>query len=184
MKSINNRKVITYFFASMVTFIILYGPYLTYFHLLMGNTFGASPFIIGVIMSCMSIVTGVTASQLGKLAKLIPEKKLLNISFALYALALIIFPFISKLWLLLIPTVIFGIAHGINFPTVHSLLAGFVPLEHRAAFMSINGMVLRLGQTAGPILMGAVFLFWGMSGTFYAGAILSAGMAFLLLILI
>jgi len=184
LKSINNRKVITYFFASMVTFIILYGPYLTYFPLLMGNTFGASPFIIGVIMSCMSIVTGVTASQLGKLAKLIPEKKLLNISFALYALALIIFPFISKLWLLLIPTVIFGIAHGINFPTVHSLLAGFVPLEHRAAFMSINGMVLRLGQTAGPILMGAVFLFWGMSGTFYAGAILSAGMAFLLLTLI
>jgi len=184
LKSINNRKVITYFLASMVTFIILYGPYLTYFPLLMGNTFGASPFIIGVIMSCMSIVTGVTASQLGKLAKLIPEKRLLNISFALYALALIIFPFISKLWLLLIPTVIFGIAHGINFPTVHSLLAGFVPLEHRAAFMSINGMVLRLGQTAGPILMGAVFLFWGMSGTFYAGALLSAGMAFLLFILI
>ena len=183
-ESMKKRKVITYYLASMFSFIILYGPYLTYFPLLMGSTFSAPPYIIGIIMSCMSIVTAVTASQLGKLVKLLPENTLLKISFALYALALLIIPFVSTLWQLLIPTVIFGIAHGINIPTVQTLLAGFAPPEQRAAFMSINGMVLRIGQTVGPIMMGAVFLIWGISGTFIAGSIIAVFMVLLMLILI
>lgn len=51
-------------------------------------------------------------------------------------------------------------------------------------FMSANGMVLRLGQTLGPIIMGAIYVLWGVSGTFLAGAVLSIVMIFLIKILI
>jgi predicted MFS family arabinose efflux permease len=51
------------------------------------------------------------------------------------------------------------------------LLTGITPIEYRAAFMSVNGMVLRLGQTLGPIIMGAVFIMGGLGYPFYAGAI-------------
>jgi predicted MFS family arabinose efflux permease len=46
--------------------------------------------------------------------------------------------------------------------------------------MSINGMVLRLGQTLGPVLMGIVLLGWGIQGVFYAGAVCSMAMFMLL----
>jgi MFS family permease len=118
----------------------------------------------------MSLTTAVTSSQLGKLARLYSGRTLLQASFIIYALALVIIPFVPNLWVFLVPIVIFGIAHGVNIPNIQTLLAGLAPMEYRAAFMSVNGMVLRLGQTLGPLLMGAVFGLWGMSGVFYAGA--------------
>ncbi|MCP8310572.1 MAG: MFS transporter [Candidatus Methylarchaceae archaeon HK01M] len=168
-KSIKNRHVVGLFSASVITFIILYGAYLTYFPLLIGLSFEAPPLIIGLIMSSMSLITALTSSQLGRLVKISSERSLIKAAFILYALALAIIPSVSDLWLFLIPITIFGIAHGINIPSIQTLLAGLAPIEYRAAFMSINGMVLRLGQTLGPFLMGMVFVIEGMGGVFYAG---------------
>jgi MFS family permease len=54
-----------------------------------------------------------------------------------------------------------------------TILTGYAPIEYRAAFMSMNGMVLRLGQTLGPILAGIVVGVVGIAGSFYAGAVLA-----------
>ncbi len=179
-KSIKNRQVIGLFLASVITFIMLYGSYLTYFPLLLGDSFGAPPWRIGLMMAMMSLTTALTSSQLGKLARVYSGRTLLQASFIIYALALVIIPFVPNLWVFLIPIIIFGIAHGVNIPNIQTLLAGLAPMEYRAAFMSVNGMVLRLGQTLGPLLMGAVFGLWGMSGVFYAGA----GFSMLMLMLV
>jgi ACDE family multidrug resistance protein len=170
-KAIKTRQVLTYFFASFGTFIILYGSYLTYFPFLLENIHDASPFVIGLMMSSMSAVTAVTSSQLGKISRLFDIKNLLKISFILYSLSLLTIPLVSDIWMLFIPLFIFGLAHGMNIPCIQILLAGIAPIEYRAAFMSLNGMVLRLGQTLGPILMGAMFIMGGLSYPFYAGAI-------------
>jgi predicted MFS family arabinose efflux permease len=177
-KSINNRQVVGIFVGSIITFIILYGPFLTYFPLFLGNSFGASPLSIGLLISVMSLATAFTASQLGKLAKIYSERTLLKTTFLLYGLALLMISFIPNLPAFLIPIVIYGIAHGLNVPCFQTLLAGLAPMEYRGAFMSLNGMVLRLGQTLGPPLMGVVFSLWGAEGTFYSGACLS-GLMFL-----
>jgi len=183
-QGIKNRRVLGLFAASIMTFIILYGSYLTYYPILMQGSFGASPLTIGLIMSSMSLTTAFTSSQLGKLTRRHSQVVLLKGVYLLYALALVIVPFVPSLWLLLIPTVIFGIAHGINIPSLLTLLAGSAPAEHRAAFMSLNGMVLRLGQTLGPLVTGAVFGLWGIGGAFFAGAGFSLAMFVLVLILI
>ncbi len=178
LRSLNNRQVIGIFVASIVTFIILYGPLLTYFPLLLADSFGVSPLTIGLFITVMSLVTAFTSSQLGKLSKKYSEKTLLKASFLIYGSAMVLIPFVPKLTAFLIPMVIFGIAHGLNIPCFQTLLAGLAPMEYRGAFMSLNGMVLRLGQTIGPSLMGVVFSLWGVDATFYSGAVL-AGLMFL-----
>ncbi len=183
-RTVKTRQVITYFIASFGTFIILYGSYLTYFPFLLEKIHGASPFIIGAMMSSMSIVTAITSSQLGKISRLLNERNLLRISFVLYSLSLLIIPLISSIWMLFLPLVLFGLAHGMNIPCLQILLTGVAPIEYRAAFMSVNGMVLRLGQTLGPLLMGAVFVAGGLSYPFYAGAIVCIIVFSLLAILI
>ena len=70
-------------------------------------------------------------------------------------------PFVSNLLLLMIPVIIFGIAHGTCSPSIQVLLAGLAPLKYRAAFISLNGMFLRLGQTFGPLLMDLIYSIWG-----------------------
>lgn len=170
---IKKLQVMGLFLASVVTFIILYGAYLTYFPLFVGSSFGASPLVIGLIMSTMSVSTALTSSQLRKLSKLCPEKSLFKIAFIIYALALVSIVFVHTLWVLLIPVALFGVAQGINIPSIQTLLARLAPMDYRGIFMSVNGMVLRLGQTLGPVLTGVVFGIWGMEGVFYAGASLA-----------
>jgi len=181
-KSIKNRQVIGLFSATLFTFIILYGTYLTYFALLLGgDRFHASPFLIGIIMSSMGLTTAAISSQFGKLTKRFSKKTLIKAAFVIYAIALFIIPFVPNLWLFLIPTLIFGVAQGVNVLSIQTLLAEFAPLEYRATFMSINGMVIRMGQTLGPLLMGASFLIWGFEGTFFVSAGLSIAMFILAL---
>ncbi|MFZ7113563.1 MAG: MFS transporter [Desulfatiglandales bacterium] len=175
-QSIKTRQVFMLFLASVVTFIILYGSYLTYLPILLGHSFHASSFTIGIIMSIMSLTTAVSSSQLGRLSTIYSPKTLLRTAFIFYAVALISIPFIHSLWLLPLPIVIFGMGHGMSFPNIQTLLAALAPSENRGAFMSINGMVLRLGQTLGPVLMGIVLLGWGIQGVFYAGAVCSMAM--------
>ena len=184
LNRIKNRQAVGLLVASTITFIIFYGAYLTYFPLLIGHSFGGSSLIIGLIMASMPLTTAFTSSQLGKLAKVCSERNLIKAAFVLYALALVIIPFVPNLWLLLIPTLIFGFAQGINIPSRVTLLAGLAPMRHRAAFMSINEMVVRLGQTLGPLLMGVIFGIWGIGGVFYVGAGFSIAMFTLAVIMI
>jgi sugar phosphate permease len=101
----------------------------------------------------------------------------------LYAVALTLIPLVSNVWLLLVPTVIFGVAQSLNLPPAFSLLNEAAPDENRGAFISINSTILRLGQTLGPVLMSAAIPV-GLTGAYFAGAALAAAMFLVALILI
>ncbi|MFC1555486.1 MFS transporter [candidate division KSB1 bacterium] len=174
--SLKNRKVIGLFVSCGVTFIILYGSYLTYLPVYMTLKFESNTLINGLVMSVVSISTAVTASQLGKLIKRFSEQTLLKTSFLIYGFALAIMPLADEFWKLLGPTILIGYSHGTNIPVTLSLLAKYAPMEYRAAFMATNGMLLRLGQTIGPVLMGTMYLFGGINYAFWAGSALTAVM--------
>lgn len=169
-KIVATRQVAGLFAVSVITFIILYGSYLTFFPLLIEDSFSVSPFIIGLVMSVSSIATGLTSSQLGRIARLSSERGLIGVACVLYAVALVSIPLVPSLWLFLIPTIILGVAMGISLPSLMALLADLAPMRQRGVVMSLNGMVLRGGQTLGPLIMGAVIVIWGTSGVFFVGA--------------
>jgi predicted MFS family arabinose efflux permease len=174
--SIKNRQSIALFVLTLLTFVILYGAYLTYLPFLMENAFQASPFTIGVTMSGMSLATALTSSQLGRLVRLCSEKSLIQIACSLYALALLMIPLAPNLLALWIPVILFGVAQGLSIPNLQTLLASLAPIEHRGAFLSVNGLVLRLGQTLGPPLMGVASSVGGIGTTFYTGAAIAVAM--------
>ena len=169
--SIKDRRVIIIFIASIFTFIILYGAYLSYLPFLLDSAFSAPPYLIGLLFSIASLTTAITSSQIGKLTARFSEKALLKAAFVIYALSLISIPFIPYLWWLLIPLVLFGIAQGLNIPSLQTMLTNLAPVENRAAFMSLNGTVLRLGQTLGPVIMGLIFGLFGLTGVYATGAV-------------
>ncbi len=139
----------------------------------MKDSFNASAFTIGIILSSMSATITLTSLQLGRIAKKFSKRTLIKASFVIFALALAIVPFIHSLWLLLISTMIFGIGLGIGVPSIQILLAELAPKEYLAAVMSINGTFIGFGQTLGPLLMGGAFGIWGINSVFYIGASLS-----------
>lgn len=170
---LKNIKVAALFAAGVTTFIILYGAALTYFPILLADSFHVSEFNRGLVMSLMALTTAIVASQLGRITGWFSEATLIKAAFAIYAVSLAMIPLMPNLWLLLLPIVIFGIAQGVNLPSVLTLIAGLAPLEYRAAFMSINSTMLRLGQTVGPPLVGLFYVFGGSDFAFYGTACLA-----------
>jgi len=163
-------RVLGLFAAGIILFIILFGTYLTYFTLLLDREFGASAPVIGLMMSLMSLTTALISSQMGRINRRLSVGTIINVSFLIYALGLVGIPLASSLWTMAVPIMIFGVAQGASIPTIQTAVAGFAPLNYRGAFMSITSMVIRVGQTLGPLVMGGVYLWGGLHATFYVGA--------------
>ena len=170
---LKNVKVVSLFGIGVIRFAIYYGAYLAYFTLLLADSFGASSLVIGLIMSSMSITTAIVASQVGRINRRFSLGTIIRLGFLVYALAFFLIPLMPRLWLLLIPAIIFGIGHGTSGPSILTSIAELAPLEYRAAFMSLNSTVLRLGQTIGPPLMGLVYVYRGSDATFWVAAVLA-----------
>ena len=126
-----------------------------------------------LLLASMAVFFALTSSQLGLFTRSLSELTLIKISFLIYTLALIITPAIEHIWMLFIPSIFFGIAHGIVFPTTQALLAELAPSTNRAGFMAVVAIAVPLGQSLGPVLGGLAFSAWEIRGVFYAGTLLA-----------
>jgi len=162
-----------------LVFVILYGAYLTYVPFLLDHRFGASSAVVGAIMSTMSLTTALVSSRHGALATRFSPLLLFVVAFCFYIASLVVFPLIPALPVALVATVLFGIAQGIMIPALQSEIASRAPMKLRGASLSVNTMAIRIGQTVGPLLAGAVYGGFGIAGVFFA----AAGLAGLLIVM-
>ncbi len=177
-KIINQRTVLGLFLVNIMVFIILYGAYLSFFPLLMESRFHANALIIGFFMSIMSLTTALFSSRLAWARKKFATKTLLYFSALFYALSLILMSFASGWILLIVAIIFFGVGHGFFIPNIQTALVGLAPVSERAVFMSINSMVLRIGQTLGPVVAALFYIQQNLQPVF----LLSAGIAFLMIL--
>jgi len=167
---INKKNVWALFVLSILVFIILYGSLLTFFPLLLEQQFGADPFIIGIAMSVISIVTAIVSSQLGPLNRKFTAKKLLVYSASFYMAAMVVIAYANSWMLIFAAILLFGLGHGLFIPNIQNMLVSYASINERAGFMSINSMVLRIGQTLGPVTVVLFYDRGGLRSTFIAGA--------------
>lgn len=183
-RTVNRRIVWGLFLVNILVFVILYGAYLTYFPLLLGERFAANSVIIGGSMSLMSLVTAVTSFQLPRISRFLKPSRQLLVATAFYFLAMVVLSAATSWLIVFVGISLFGLGHGILIPAIQSMLVSLASLQERAAFMSLNSMVLRLGQTVGPLLVGVFYGFGGIHLAFVAGAGIAVVMFLLVLILV
>jgi MFS family permease len=98
---------------------------------------------------------------------------LIYAGFALYALTMLALPLAPNVALLLVPAMLFGVANGISIPSILTMLTELAPTEYRGAFMSVNASAIRMGQTLGPIVAGAMMQMRGLTGAYFGSALLA-----------
>lgn len=165
-----DRKVVGLYLATLLSFMVLYGAYMTFIPLHLAARFGSTALSIGPIMTVGSLATAVTASRLGVLNRSFPPERLLPFAFALFGISFLIIPWLPGHWWMALAVGIFGVGQALNYPVVLTLLAGVAPGQHRAIFMSTNGMVIRIGQALGPVIMAVVFAAGGINAVFFTAA--------------
>ncbi len=179
-KTINQRTVWGLLIINFMIFLILYGTYLTYFPLMMEKRLGADSYHIGLMMSLMSVTTALMSSQLGRINQLLGLKRQLVLGSSAYLVASLLMLVSGNYWMLGFSVIVFGVGHGVIIPSIQNMMVGFAAMNERAAFMSLNSMVLRAGQTFGPLLVGIFYALKGLDAAFLTGA----GLAFVMLIVI
>lgn len=183
-ENINQRSVWGLFAVNMLVFVLLYGSYLTYFPVMLSERLQASSVHIGLSMSVMSLITAAVSWQLGRLNRVLKPKALLMLGAGFYFLSMFVLLFANNWWLVFASVVVFGLGHGLMVPTVQNLLVGFTTIRERAVFMSVNSMVLRLGQTIGPLVIGIFYTLSGFQGAFAGGAAVAGSMLFVLIFML
>ncbi|MDD3080090.1 MAG: MFS transporter [Paludibacter sp.] len=164
------KNVIAIFVLSILTFVILYGALITYIPFLMKQKFNLSAPMIGVVISLSSVASVIVSTRVGALTKKYGSANLLKVAFILYAVANVLFPMFNHLFLFIIPVLFFGVAQALNMPSLQTLLLNIAPENLRGAFMSINGMSLRIGQTIGPFIVGVGYALGGVYGAYFLAA--------------
>ena len=172
-QSLKTREVFALFSAGAIVFMIMFGAYLAYFPFLMEAKFGTAAMGIGLFISARALINAAIASQLGRMANRWAVSSLLKVSFLLYALFFVLAPFAASLWVIGLLTLLLGTAEGLYWPSSQVILGRLAPMQHRAGFMASNDMVLKIGQTTGPLIMGAAFVAGGVSGAFLLAALLA-----------
>ena len=109
--------------------------------------------------------------QLGRLSESFGQRKLLMAAAVFYGLSMLLMPHAPGYWHILPPVIFFGLAQGLNIPTIMTMLTTLAPMERRGALMAANGLLLRLAQTIAPLLMGGVYALYGMEAVFVGGFI-------------
>lgn len=140
-----NGCVIGLFANTFVVFVILFGALIAYLPSFMSERFGSGSLFIGLVLASTSITAALASTQAGRLAERFSEKVLIRTSYLLYAVSLCLVPLVPSVWLLFVPTVLFGVAQTLNLPNAFSLLNEAAPDENQDAFISINSTILRLG---------------------------------------
>jgi MFS family permease len=177
---VRRRDVLALFFASTAIFILLYGAYITFLPFLMSDRFGSTPLGIGLLMAGLSASTAVTSANLGRLAGRLGEVGVMRVGFVVFAAGLALIPWAPTVWALAAPAVLLGFAFATTIPVVMVLLTAIAPVDRRGAVMSLNGTVLRLGQTLGPPVMALVHRRAGIDAVFFVGALFALVLAALM----
>jgi len=163
---LSNPKIILLFAATLASFLILYGPILTMLPFLINTSFTQSSMLIGFILGFVAIGNGISAFNMGRLAARFSEQTLLKFSFVAYVISLLLIPYMPAAWSLALVIMVFGLAQGINLPVIITLISAETQLESRAAVMSLNGMVLRIAQTIGPLVITLIYGIAGFEGVY------------------
>ncbi len=165
---------------TFLSFMVIYGPFVTYLPQVLRDNFGASGALTGLLQLAIPVVFTLVSSRLSVLTQLFGRNRLFFTSYTLYTLAWIICPVAGNLWTMLGVVVLFGLAQGLNLPALPDQLVQESDPQYRGLVMSANGFVTNLAQSLAPLFSVLLYSFLGFYGVYWVGGIgLVLGMAYL-----
>ena len=142
------------------------------------NTFQATPFDIGVLVSSYSLMQFVFSPVWGNLSDVYGRRPILFLTILGSSIGYLMIGLASSLWMIYAGRILAGIMGG-NLSTAQAYIADVTSRENRARGMGLFGMAFGLGFILGPALAGILSQI-NMHVPFLVAAGLSASNAVLL----
>ncbi|MFZ5437891.1 MAG: MFS transporter [Patescibacteria group bacterium] len=168
MKKLDHRLMIV--FLIQVTEVLGFSlilPFLPFY----AQAYGASPFIIGLLLTCFSLFQFITSPIMGKLSDSYGRRPLLIISQLSTTLSFIVLAFSNSLWLIFLSRSIDGIL-GSNFTIAQAYISDITTQQDRSKAFGLSGAAFGIGFLIGPAIGGYLSQF-----NFVLPALLAAGIS-------
>lgn len=162
---------------TFITFIMVFGLFLTVLPLHLERAFGLTAGQRGAVMAVPAIGATVGALVLGQVRARLGPRSIVAISFGLFALAYPVVGFAGSLVVLLGAAVLYGLGEGLVMPTLTDVVAESAPDANRGAVLSLQASAIRSGQSVGPLVAGLGIGLVGISSTFALAGVLAAAVA-------
>jgi DHA1 family tetracycline resistance protein-like MFS transporter len=122
---------------------------------------GASPLLIGLILTSYSIFQFFSAPIMGQISDSVGRKPMLLLSQLSTLISFVILAFSNNLWMIFLSRAIDGI-FGSNMTIAQAYIADISTPENRGKAMSISGMAFGIGFLIGPAIGGFLsqFGYW------------------------
>lgn len=167
---LGDRQVLGLLFVNLGLFVLIFGAFLTYVPELLDTRFGSTSVVAGAVLAAASVSSGLIATQLGRLATAFSLQRLIQGSLLIDATALALMPLAPGAGGVGATALLFGVAQGLNQPALQTCLTELSSDASRGMILSVNGMILRLGQAIGPLLLGGALVVGDIGTVFYAAA--------------
>ncbi len=168
-----NRRTLSLMGITIVTFILLYGSYLTFFPQFLSDQYGASSARIGAYLSLMSVSTAALSYYAGAIMRRMGHVRPVALAFLFYALSFFLMGFVRHAIVIYFAVICFGIGQGLNLPSLQVMVLGSVPHGMKASVSALYASTLRIGQSIGPVLLGFFYGRGSYDAVFLVSALLA-----------
>jgi ACDE family multidrug resistance protein len=114
------------------------------------------------------VSSALVATQMGRLTTWLTPRRLIQGSLVVDGVALALMPLSSGPWGVGAAALLYGVGQGVNQPALQTRLTELSSEASRGVILSLNGMILRLGQAFGPLLLGGALVLGDIGTVFYA----------------
>lgn len=170
------RLLITLSLVSIAMYaVVIYAPqYLK-------QTIDATSVVNGMVLASRAIGAAIVSAFVAKrLAQRLGQPSAIAIGLGLMALTLSTIPVLHQLLWIVVAAIVFGVGFGLVLPTLYGTLANLAPPDLRSSVLAVGTGSGFLGQFISPILLGPVFVTYGIEWVFYGAAIVALLAGFLL----
>lgn len=178
---LRSSRVLSAMGTGAVVFVLIFGLFLTALPLHLERQFGLGATARGLVLGLPALTSTIAALSLGRLAARRGQRPLILGAMGLFAVAFAVIGLAPSLPLLLAGALLYGLGEGVTIPSLQDVVAGAAPASSRGSVMAVWVGGVRAGQTAGPVLAGALVAGAGAAATFLTG---SAVVILLLVVLV
>jgi predicted MFS family arabinose efflux permease len=159
------------FLASLAVFTLIYGTLITFLPFRIEHGLGGTPVDYGLVMAANAVGSVFGSMVLSTLKRLdVPARAIAVSMLFVLAAATATLRYAPDLWMMILVSAVIGVSIGLFLTLVQTMVANRAPEEQRGAILALNGMMIRLGQTCGPVVMSLFLAFGGMTAVFFGGA--------------
>ncbi len=162
--------------SGVVLFVLIFGLILTALPLYLAGEFGLGATSRGLVLGLPALTATAGALALGRLTARFGSRRLVLTGSAVLAVAFTVIAQAPVLAVVVAGTLLYGFGEGAAIPSLQSIVAGAAPSSSRGSVVAMWVGGVRAGQTAGPLLAGAVVGGPGAPVAFLLGAGLAAAL--------